>query len=601
METARDLEARLIVGEAPKSLGLGIASCWLLAAAMLQGKPERAYAIRVAAWVALLTGAMLRGLWLVFASRRRVPAPSPGDLSGRLQRNGFLAAIAWGLASAFMSAGSDLEHQVILILGIALITMGGSIGRAIHIPALSGLVLVTSVVFALGLIATPGALQLFIGWGYMLFGLVVALFVRAQANTVRRERELNLKIEVLLSRAETATRDAVKAREEADVARSRAESASAAKSRFLATASHDLRQPMHSIGLFVGLLGERILEPETSALVKKVETSVRSMEHLFESLLDISKLDSGSVRPTLGPVDIAALLARLEQTWAPQAEAAGLALRFRPGARLALSDPVLLERIVGNLVSNAIKYTRQGGVLVACRRRQERCLVQVWDTGMGIDLEHLEAIFEEFYRIDLPPVMHAKGLGLGLAIVRRSADLLGHPVRVASVLGRGSLFEVALPLLEWADRQVEPAILESSPISLAGLFVAILDDDGDSLESLAALFESRECHVVKASGCESMLQALAEHLRAPDIVIADHDLHSGLNGLDSIALLRMRFETNLAALIVTASTGSEVAQLAMEAGVGILHKPVGQHALLRAVARVLSNIDDSGRVSADQI
>jgi len=601
MESALDLEARLIIGEAPKSLGLGIASGWLLAAAMWHGRPEPDYSIRVAAWAALLTGTMLRGIWLVFASRHRDPPPSPCELSGQLQRNGFLAAIAWGLASAFMSAGSDLEHKAILILGIALITMGGSVGRAIHIPALPGFVLVTSVVFALGLIATPGALQLFIGWGYMLFGLVVALFVRAQTNTIRRERELNMEIEVLLMRAETATRDAVKAREEAEIAQSRAERANSAKSRFLATASHDLRQPMHSIGLFVGLLGERILEGEPAALVRKVEASVRSMEYLFGSLLDISKLDSGSVRPRLEPVDIANLFARLERIWGPQASEAGLYLRTRPRAIMAFSDAVLLDRIVGNLVSNAIKYTREGGVLVACRRRQDRCLIQVWDTGMGIDAKDLASIFEEFYRVDLPEVMHAQGLGLGLAIVQRSSELLGHQLRVASVPGRGSVFEIALPILKFAKQSGEPAILESPAFSFAGTFVAILDDDADNRDSLAAIFESRECHVVKESGCELLLQELAGHLRAPDIVIADYDLRGGPNGLETIALLRTRFETNLAALLVTASSDSNVDRLASEAGVAVLHKPVGQQALLCSAARMLSAGERARSFTADRI
>jgi signal transduction histidine kinase len=264
-----------------------------------------------------------------------------------------------------------------------------------------------------------------------------------------------------------------------------AERANAAKTRFLAAASHDLRQPMHSISLLVGLLHQALREASQRQLAEKIQSSVATMESLFGNLLDISKLDAGTVRPHIEDVDLGWLLQRLEHTWAPQAEEKGLRLRVRPSAWTVRGDSALLERIVGNLVANAVRYTARGGVLVACRRRQGRCELQVWDTGPGIAPEHRQAIFEEFFRIDAPGTAQEKGLGLGLAIVQRCAGILGYDLAVDSRVGRGSVFRLSMPFVDGLGLLAMPAPPGLEPQGLAGQFIVVVDDDETNRSVLA--------------------------------------------------------------------------------------------------------------------
>ncbi len=221
-----------------------------------------------------------------------------------------------------------------------------------------------------------------------------------------------------------------------------AEQANRAKSRFLAAASHDIRQPLQAMGLFVAALGQSGLTAPARDLVAKLEASLESLESLLSSLLDISRLEAGVVEPQTGPVPLGPMLHRLAEEFAPLAHDKGVRLRAVPTAAVAHSDPVLLERILRNLLANAVRYTPAGGILLGCRRRGGRLRIEVRDTGVGIPPEHRQAIFREFHR--LPGTRHGKGFGLGLAIVERTASLLGHEVDVQSREGRGSLFAVGV-------------------------------------------------------------------------------------------------------------------------------------------------------------
>lgn len=380
--------------------------------------------------------------------------------------------------------------------------------------------------------------------------------------------------------------------------REEAERANAAKTRFLATASHDLRQPMHSIGLLVGVLRDRLGDAGQRALAEKVEASVSTMESLFESLLDISKLDAGGVRPQVEAIDAGALFARLAQTWAPLAREKGLALRVRgapPGhAPLLRSDPILLERSLGNLLSNAIRYTREGGVLLACRPCREgpvagaTCLLQVWDTGPGIEPAYRDAVFDEFFRIDDARGGAAQGLGLGLSIVQRSAQILGHPLRLRSRVGRGSVFELAVPAMPRHDLAALPTGLGTdTAAALAGCFVVVVENDTVNRESLAELLRQCGCHVLDAVSCEEVLQRSREHLRAPDLVVTDYQLDADGDGLDVVERLRAHHEDALPALLVTANTDGALVARAAALGVRVIHKPVGAARLLRAVCEAI--------------
>ena len=235
--------------------------------------------------------------------------------------------------------------------------------------------------------------------------------------------------------------------EAALAARAAAESASRAKSQFLAAASHDLRQPLHAMGLFAAALAARVRDPEVRPLVASIRASVEALEELFAQLLDLSRLDAGALEPARASVALGPLLARLAADFAPQASAAGLALRIVP-TRLAVdTDPVLLERILRNLVANAVRYTPAGGVVIGARRRAGAVRVDVIDSGIGIAEHDRARVFDEFVQLAAAPRHHAggRGMGLGLAIVRRLAALCGHQVELASTPGRGSRFSITLP------------------------------------------------------------------------------------------------------------------------------------------------------------
>jgi signal transduction histidine kinase/CheY-like chemotaxis protein len=365
-----------------------------------------------------------------------------------------------------------------------------------------------------------------------------------------------------------------------------AERANAAKTRFLASASHDLRQPMHAIGLLVGLLRERLQAPELRGLADKTHQAVQAMEALFGSLLDVSKLDAGAVKPQPQTFDLQELLERIHQTYAPLAAAKGISVKVRGHPAFVNTDVALLERLLGNLVSNAIRYTARGGVLVTSRRRGSDVLVQVFDTGLGIAADQHDLVFEEFVRLD-PTRTGEQGLGLGLAIVKRTAALLGLRIGLHSVPGRGSVFEVQLPQVQ-SPALVGPVVQLPPDVqgALTGAFVLVVDDDSRNREATSALLQHWGCLVLAAADATSALHELQQHLRPPDAVVTDFRLGDGANGIELIAQLRALTDASLPALLVTAET--QLPQ-AVGAKTQVLQKPVGAAKLLAALARSISD------------
>ena len=405
-------------------------------------------------------------------------------------------------------------------------------------------------------------------------------YATLEAKVAERTAELSDARDVLAARAHELTQ-----------LKDEAERANAAKTRFLAAASHDLRQPMHSISLLIGVLRARLTDTGQIDIADKVQTAVSTMENLFGNLLDISKLDAGAVHAHIEDVDLGWLLERAAQTWAPQAQEKGLTLRVRPGRWVVRGDATLLERIVGNLLANAIRYTRSGGVLVGCRRRGAHCELQIWDTGPGIAAEHREAIFEEFFRIGTPGSGQEKGLGLGLSIVRRCAGLLGYAISVESREGRGSVFKVLLPLAAGRlPAHVSDSRTDALPQSLEGSFLVVVDDEATNREAVRDALLAAGCHVVVASGVDDALAQLQTHLRTPDLILTDFQLGSDGNGLDVIRQLRAHYDEAVPALVVTANTDTRLAAQATALGARLLHKPVGLQRLLQVIKESLEAV-----------
>ena len=366
------------------------------------------------------------------------------------------------------------------------------------------------------------------------------------------------------------------------------DTANQAKSRFLAAASHDLRQPMHALGLFIAQLRARIHETETLAVVGKVESAVTALQELLDALLDISRLDAGAVSPT--PVDfrLQPLFTRLEASFAPQAERKGVRLRTAPTRLAVQSDPVLLERILLNFLTNAVRYTDHGAILLGCRRHGEHVRIEVWDTGVGIAPEHRDAIFQEFYQVSNPERDRTKGLGLGLAIAARLALLLGSRIEMRSHPARGSVFAIELPT--GVARAEADAANALAPIeSLPGARVLVVDDDVLVREAMASLLAQWGCRVALAANGDEAIALFNSEEGKLDAVLSDYRLPNGETGVDVIVRLRAVAGWPIPAALITGDTAPERLREAKLAGHALLHKPV-RPAKLRALLEQLLSV-----------
>lgn len=356
--------------------------------------------------------------------------------------------------------------------------------------------------------------------------------------------------------------------------------ANQAKTRFLAAASHDLRQPMHALALTVGELRETARAPEVAGLARRIDRSVAALEDLLDALLDISKLDAGAIAPEKQAFPLQSVLERLADEVGPAAEEKGLRFRVVPTSLWTESDPTLLGRILLNLAANAVRYTRAGGVVVGCRRRGAQAEIVVADSGIGIAAADQARIFEEFYQAGSPQRDRAQGLGLGLAIVDRLARLLGHAITLKSQVGRGSVFGLGVPIAPARPEQPVSAAAETGT-QLAGLRVLVVDDEPDVRAALEGLLRRWGCSVeTAASGGEALGAG------PPELVLCDLRLGEGGSGFDILDRLKARWGANLHGVIVTADASPERIADAHARGYPLLHKPV-RPAKLRALVEQL--------------
>ncbi len=362
------------------------------------------------------------------------------------------------------------------------------------------------------------------------------------------------------------------------------EDAVAAKSRFLSAASHDLRQPAVAIGLMIGLVRERVLAPDVRPLIERAHQAVHALETLLQGLLDLSRLDSGVVamRPVALPLQ--AVFDAIQSHEAEAALSKGLRLRFRAHGLAVFCDALLLDQLLRNLVANALRYTERGGVLVVARARGvDQVLIQVWDSGVGIAPEHQAEVFEEFVQIDPPARERQRGLGLGLALVKRCAALMGTAVALRSKPGRGSVFSVTLPRQDrrTAHRPAHPEATEP----LAGRRLLVVDDDASVRAALCARLEAWGAQVSAFDGLPGLNTWLQQGHGPPDMLLTDHQLTEG-SGVQVIEALRERHGA-VPALLVTGNTApDEIARL-LRSGVPVLHKPFRAEALLAAIVKAL--------------
>jgi signal transduction histidine kinase/CheY-like chemotaxis protein len=367
------------------------------------------------------------------------------------------------------------------------------------------------------------------------------------------------------------------------LAKAEAEEANLGKTRFLAAASHDLLQPLNAARLFVAALSERSLPDKEREFVSRIDGALESVEALLGTLLDISKLDAGAVTVEKTDFCIGDLLSALGQDYAPIAKEAGLDLTVMPCSAVIRSDPALLSRILRNFVSNAIRYTPSGRVLLGCRRRGDRIRIEAWDTGIGIPPGCINEIFDEFRQLNGQDHCKEKSFGLGLAIVKRISRVLGHPIDMRSQLGKGSVFTVEAPVGSLACALPGGDIARLDPNdTFAGAFAVVIENQDSILEGMRELLQGWGCGVLTAADGRTATLELARVGRVPDIVIADYHLDDGLTGVAVIEQIRDACGKDLPAMIITADRSPALVELARRHGHHLLKKPL-KPAKLRAL------------------
>jgi Na+/proline symporter/signal transduction histidine kinase len=403
-------------------------------------------------------------------------------------------------------------------------------------------------------------------------------------ETVEAEEALERANETLERRVAQRTEELTRLNEALTHAKGEAEEANASKTRFLAAASHDILQPLNAARLYATSLVERDRAKGEPALAENVDLSLDAVEEILTALLDISRLDTGALKAEFSTFRIDELLQQMRRDFGPMAAGKGLELVIVPSSLTVRSDRRLLRRLLQNLVSNAIKYTPKGRVLVGCRRRRGRVRIEVWDTGLGIPRSQQRLVFEEFRRLD-QGAKAARGLGLGLSIVERIARVLDHEVTLRSTVGKGSTFAVTLPTAAPLPAAAPPpSVAPTRSAPLAGLRVVAIDNEPSIIEGMRVLLSGWGCTVITAASAQDAVAALRDAPEAPDVIIADYHLDEG-DGLDAVVALRWKLGRELPAILLTADRSPAVRDAAFAKGVHVLHKPLKPAALRALLAQ----------------
>jgi PAS domain S-box-containing protein len=374
------------------------------------------------------------------------------------------------------------------------------------------------------------------------------------------------------------------------VAREDADRGNLSKGRFLATASHDLRQPVQTLSLLNGTLQRIVAEPTAAEIVRQQEQAIQAMSRLLNALLDISKLESGVVKPEAGDFTVASLFAGLRRDFTSAATSKGLALRIEECVDCAHSDPSLVEQILRNLVSNAIKYTQEGWVRLRCLREQARVRIEVRDTGIGIPADQLGYIYDEFYQVGVAANVSREGYGLGLSIVHRLVRLLDLRLEVCSQLGKGSVFSLILPSADGrsvatgADSAQSPAPLSPAVASR----VLLVEDDAAVRDATCLLLRVEGYQVTAVASLAQALREAREH-ESPDLLVTDYHLSDGDTGTQVIAMLRERLGPAMKAVLITGDTSSAVKGLPRDRHLRIASKPLKADELLALLRELLDS------------
>lgn len=410
-------------------------------------------------------------------------------------------------------------------------------------------------------------------------GAIYALLIVTTDITDRVLAERNLQARNLMLRQVTQEKL------NADEHRQIAEKAINAKNKFLVSASHDLRQPLHALGLFLAVLEGRLTDADDLDVLQKIRHSSESLNALFNSLLDISRLEAGVVEVSLKSFSIRSLLINIRDEFVQLGKAKSIAVSVDVTDSVIHTDPVLFSRIMRNFLQNAITHTSSGGIVVRSRQVDNKLQIDVTDTGSGIPEQHHDEIFSEYFQLENDQNKAKRGLGLGLAIVRKMAQLLDVDIALHSVPGEGSTFTVTVPLGD--DKQLAKSSRPSRFFKLAGMKILFIDDEPDIREGQQLILEAFECQTFAAESATEALSLLQRHDVEPDILVVDYQLKNDMTGTAAINVMRNHFQRKIPAIIVTGDTSKTRLREARQSGSRLLHKPVDAKDLVKTIAAVL--------------
>lgn len=568
LERIRAEQARTLYRNCP--LGVISAAVVSILVAVALGRTSQPAAVF---WSLSVVGCAAAHLVLCWAYCRAAPA------TARWRRwlwvfssMAFVEGMAWCIGAIILTSPDNFPEALIILLAWAGVSSGGVVVFGAYLP--------TYLLFFYPTMLPTVFLTLLYRHPY--FQLMAALEITFLIALPLIALRFNLQLIAGL-RLQFANLDLAE-----DLRRQKelAEEANIAKSQFLAAVSHDLRQPVHALGLFIGALRDRQMDEEAHRLVDLVDSSVAAMGELFTSLLDISKLDAGAVQPSFECVDLGPLLQRLWRECADEADAKGIAVRCLPRTFQVRSDGVLLERVVRNLILNAVRYTDAGGVLIGCRARRDAIILEVWDTGRGIADQHSDLIFREFYQVGNPERDRSKGVGLGLAIVKRVARLIEADLSFKSQLGRGSVFRLTMARAT-PGKTPAPDAIRTIPDGARNALVAVIDDDLLIQQAMRLLLPSWGYDVAVAGSGAEMLEQLENPASTPDLIICDYRLREQETGVQTIARLHQRFGRSIPAMLVTGDTAPDCIAEAQASGFALLHKPLSNSRLRAAIGNLL--------------
>ncbi|HZW76090.1 MAG TPA: hybrid sensor histidine kinase/response regulator, partial [Caldimonas sp.] len=512
-------------------------------------------------------------LW-AFRGSEPVTTASAVEWQRRFRVAVAVGAIVWGSAAFVFLPGADLAHAAFLVLVFVGVAVAGAVAIATDRTSIYLWVLPLTVPAPVVLAVLGGRAQLALAAVAAAFAAILLRLMLAQnrllSTTLRAQSENAALVERLHRQMELTAQ------------------ASREKSQFLASASHDLRQPLHALSFFGATLERRMAGSIDQPLIYNMMRSIEALDKSFGAILDISKLDAGAVEPHVQSFPIRDVFRRLQMGFAGQAEEAGLQLRFRAAGKVVTSDPQLLERIVGNLVQNGLRYCRPGGgVLVAARRRHGGVSVEVWDSGIGIAGSELPKIFDEFYQVANPQRDRSKGLGMGLAIVKRLSALLGHELTVRSRPGAGSVFRVWIARVPAAQMEEFAVAAETVPGALDDSRAVLLLDDEEAIRtSVGELLAEWGYEVIAVSTTEDAVAAARRRLGAIDAIVSDLRLRAGEDGLRAIEQVRQACGFDVPAVLVTGDTAPEQVLRVHESGHIVLYKPVQPKELLTVLRKL---------------